>query len=639
MEYVLSNGDLIRNEILSSFKNANSQIKIAMAYFTDKEICNAILEGIDKNIEVQIIISNDIKNEEIISLLDQKANLTVLDTAGYGIMHNKFAIVDNTKLIHGSYNYTYNAFRNNHETLNITDSIELINSYNDIFEKLATNKEMNQINTPTLEKQPAKSSNKDYYLEKFTTELKDHVSQIFDNFDEKQLAELGRSRAKESNCSEEVFMSYIDSALEEVNSSLNKDDQTKTIVKNRLKSSLDRATENIQEELDSKEKLVDTEKQNFEGKMDADIGLKEKDVLAKELELNELNKQINQTNSEISETQNEIDNIDRQIKIKKFWTFPTFLKGAVLLIFLFYLAIFFSSAFWKITFESSVLKQDLIAGITPEEPPLIDANAFFTIKQEKGLTFGIISLFICLIPLLLSSIKLIGAKNKVVKVLVGWVLGVFTIDIVVSILISKHTLELNNLLTGSDNTWSIFDAMGTAEFWLIFIFGSFPLIIAKVILENLFDAYNWSNPELVDREKFVQRKQLTRQLNELKLNLQNFETEKQAQQENLNKLTESLKAIQELKLKGIEDLNTKLLTLKERFAEQRKNLMETYNSFLSSVESGNKKFLQNLVSGRITVFREGFIQQISSYFSEEETSKRVKSLNSKYENWSIKNFS
>jgi phosphatidylserine/phosphatidylglycerophosphate/cardiolipin synthase-like enzyme len=51
-------------------------------------------------------------------------------------MHNKFAVVDGTILLTGSYNWTASAFRESHENLVVTSERRLVAAFKTRFEKL-----------------------------------------------------------------------------------------------------------------------------------------------------------------------------------------------------------------------------------------------------------------------------------------------------------------------------------------------------------------------------------------------------------------------------------------------------------------------------------------------------------------------
>lgn len=65
MEQVITDGQACKAKIIESISQAKSTIKVAMAYFTDKEIADELISARQKGIEVNIVLSNDITNNEI----------------------------------------------------------------------------------------------------------------------------------------------------------------------------------------------------------------------------------------------------------------------------------------------------------------------------------------------------------------------------------------------------------------------------------------------------------------------------------------------------------------------------------------------------------------------------------------------
>lgn len=640
MERVISNGKEAKDTILKLLEEATIDIKLAMAYFTDKDIANILVKK-SRSLKISCIISDEDVNAEVISSLQSKVKTIIAPRKGFGMMHHKFCIIDNKTLIHGSYNFTYNAARNNSESLNISDSYKLIKDYEEIFLNMQKDIETNNgTGNPTDKSRAAtKSLTNDNYLENFTEELKNHVSQIFDNYNEQEIVSLGKQRAEETTADESVFINYLDSVLEDVKSILYRDDHTKTIIKTKLKSSYDRAIENIEKEQEEGVLLLEKEKNNNEEyKKTSLININEKRK-AIQSELHDMNQRINQINSDKKEYQDEIDNLDIQIKTKKFWTFPTFLKGTFLIILGFYLSFFFASAIWKIFFEESVIMDLLSRGITPQTPPLFDANALTKTFANKGGFFGILGAVFFVVPVLLTSIKLIVPNNKFFEIFFGWIIGVFIIDVVVAILISQHTFEIENLVVGGSDEWSIKEALKSGEFWLIFIFGSLPLFLTKFIIESISNAYNWSNPELVDKERFLKKQQLKRKISELELELENLQLIQEQIQSKFDEIDLEKEELEKELLEIKDKFNQKELQLEEKAIERKKNIREIYNSFLASVDSGGKKFLQNLTNGRITAYKQGWLLFLNGYFAPLEVQKRANRIQLIHDQWIEKNFS
>jgi hypothetical protein len=636
MEQVITDGQACKAKIIESISEAKSTIKVAMAYFTDREIAEELISARKRGVDVQVVLSDDSVNNEIIDRLKARVSLVIFESNGRGIMHHKFCIIDNSLLLHGSYNYTYNATKNNQESLNITDSYNLISEYSNIFDTLT--KDATVTNIYLNEKPIFQPTQDDNYLERFTEQLKNHISQIFDDFNHNEIVEEGRKLAEQNLGAEGVFLAYLDTSLARVNQRLSQEDHTKTLVKIQMNASLENALELNSKTLASDLNLLNNYCNEKKSIFQTQIDTLQNRVKEKQEVYNKINTDAYKIRATITELNDEIDNLDRQIVVRPFWTFPTILKLFLTTIFFLYLSLFFSSAIWKIFFEESEVLKLLSRGITPESPPLFDANALMKIFSKKGVFYGAIAALFFLVPVLLTSIKLLSNKNKFIEIAVGWIIGIFAIDVVVAILISQHTFEIKRLLVGGSEKWELRNAFATGEFWLIFIFGALPLFLTKILIENIWLAYNKSNPESVDREKTLLRNSKRRNLSEqqqayevLKMRLDTLTSEIDELKTNITKKEDEKNEINSYE-------NNKKLELKERNERRNKNLREVYNSFISSVESGNRQFLKDAVSGRISAFKTGFYQWLNSEYSQVRATQRIESLEVAHRRWEQTNF-
>lgn len=636
MEQVITDGQACKAKIIESISQAKTTVKVAMAYFTDKEIANELIAARQRGAEVNVVLSNDNTNNEIRELLKGKVSLVIFESNGRGIMHHKFCIIDNSLLVHGSYNYTYNANKNNQESLNITDSYSLINEYSNIFETLI--KDATVTNNYLNEKPIFQPTQDDNYLEKFTEQLKNHISQIFDDFNHNEIVEEGRKLAEENGGAESVFLTYLDSSMARVNTKLSQEDHTKTLVKTKMTASLEKAAESNSKDLESDLSLLSNYCNEKKSIFQVQIDTLKNRVKEKQDDYNKINADASKVKSTISELTDEIDNLDRQIVVRSFWTFPTFLKLFLTTLFFAYLSLFFGSAIWKIFFEEAEVLKLLSRGITPESSPLLDANALVKIFTKKGVFYGVIGMLFFLVPVLLSSIKLLSNKNKFIEIAVGWIIGIFAIDVVVAILISQHTFEVKRLLIGGAEKWELGSAFATGEFWLIFIFGALPLFLTKVLIENIWTAYNKSHPESVDREKSLLRNTNKRKLSEKQQEYEVFKVKLDSLTSDIDEFKVNITKFEDEKNEINTYENNKKLELKERNEKRNKNLREIFNSFISSVESGNRQFLKDVISGRISAFKTGYYNFLNNYFATKVATNKIESLETANRNWEKRNF-
>ncbi|RAU84062.1 phospholipase D-like domain-containing protein [Pontibacter arcticus] len=129
----------IREVIIREIKRSEESIKIAMAWFTDKELFDALLErSKKKSIKIELILNNDainINSEIQFEHLFVYGGNVYFPTNEEKLMHNKFCIIDSKKVLNGSFNWTNKANYNN-ENLTIYDDVDFAAKFINEFESL-----------------------------------------------------------------------------------------------------------------------------------------------------------------------------------------------------------------------------------------------------------------------------------------------------------------------------------------------------------------------------------------------------------------------------------------------------------------------------------------------------------------------
>lgn len=132
--------DNIRSILLQNLNKAENTIIVAVYWFTNLELFEALLDKLREGIDVKLIIHNDFINNRNNGLPFQK----FIDNGGEfhfsnneNPMHNKFCVIDGKTLINGSYNWTYYAENKNRENvLLIENEKETIQAFTLEFETL-----------------------------------------------------------------------------------------------------------------------------------------------------------------------------------------------------------------------------------------------------------------------------------------------------------------------------------------------------------------------------------------------------------------------------------------------------------------------------------------------------------------------
>jgi len=118
---------------------ANMHIKVAVAWFTNKDILDSILIKLEEQVQVDLILNNDYVNNSkkginLKKYIDKGGSLYFYDTTK--LMHNKFAIIDNITLLNGSNNWTNFADFKNEENMFICKDSLIVKTYCEQFKYL-----------------------------------------------------------------------------------------------------------------------------------------------------------------------------------------------------------------------------------------------------------------------------------------------------------------------------------------------------------------------------------------------------------------------------------------------------------------------------------------------------------------------
>lgn len=123
--------------VVSQIRKATQTIDIAMYYLSSRQIAQALVRARENNVRVRIVLD---QSQEIESASKSryliKHGLEVRYHLGFGLMHNKFAIIDGASLITGSFNWTLTAEERNEENLLIITDEGVIDKYRERFNYL-----------------------------------------------------------------------------------------------------------------------------------------------------------------------------------------------------------------------------------------------------------------------------------------------------------------------------------------------------------------------------------------------------------------------------------------------------------------------------------------------------------------------
>lgn len=123
--------------IIDAITEAGSTIDVAMYTFTEGDIANALIAAKNRGLEVRVVLDGENVNGTY-SKATYLANngVPVRYETKSGLLHDKFAVIDDSITLTGSFNWTTNAEGRNYENLLIITSLTLASEYAAEFEAL-----------------------------------------------------------------------------------------------------------------------------------------------------------------------------------------------------------------------------------------------------------------------------------------------------------------------------------------------------------------------------------------------------------------------------------------------------------------------------------------------------------------------
>jgi phosphatidylserine/phosphatidylglycerophosphate/cardiolipin synthase-like enzyme len=113
--WVLPDDRKATDRIISLIQSARKTIKVAMFTWTRQDFTQELIQAAKRGVKVETVIdrySGKGASAKIVKTLSQ-AGIPIRLSTGKGLLHHKFAYIDNEILINGSTNWTNNAFKSN----------------------------------------------------------------------------------------------------------------------------------------------------------------------------------------------------------------------------------------------------------------------------------------------------------------------------------------------------------------------------------------------------------------------------------------------------------------------------------------------------------------------------------------------
>ncbi|WP_316738084.1 phospholipase D-like domain-containing protein [Pedobacter aquatilis] len=643
MNDILTTGIEIKQRIISEIQNAKHSIYLAMAWFTDRDIANALIEAKNRNLVIDIILSSNIQNETVKKMF-REANISLhaFETGDErGMMHHKFCLIDNNISINGSYNYSYNASNNNVENIHVSNDLNIYKQFYSEFERLKYNIDhqidVNDLNTKTQdtinkniypllpdkaksdgelslhEVSNDKNNAKEHAILEFTKVLDSMIAAEIGNFDRTLLRKQGYERSKFNNGDHQVLTKALDTVYSVFINDIDVVDDKKkrllTKIDEQEVKSINSLGENLSLQLDTLQIASENDILNSKSKI---ISLKsdseKNDQKSKELKNIKIvyhEKLINEIKDKIRLAQREFI----QPKFKWYEFIPVIFANICLTVYLF---IFYSSACYILLFAVEDSKEARNLGLDAMPMEIFNPKALSLTIEKGGSGILFIFLFVS-IPIFCALIKLFTKKQWIIITM--FIVGIFLIDTAIAYKVSSALYQMKYDSGETNEIWKIKMAFTDPNFYLVFLLGAFGLIMLKFAFEKLMNIFEERNPDIATLKNDllisqhyediqIQDEKIILIQNDIHL-LENTNISIDAQ----IKITETVLNSLPNKLNQLKEINKKDLVTGTQ------HIQDIATIYKSHIENDNLPISVDSLRDRINIFLEGWNDYLHEQYS------------------------
>ncbi|MCS5488862.1 phospholipase D-like domain-containing protein [Algoriphagus limi] len=649
-DFIFDNQEIF-DRLSMELNKAEKTIKVAAAWFTDPDLLEILVKKAKEGVSVDVIISDNVNNEKLdfSELTRSGGEVLKVKNTGYGMMHQKYCIIDNRIAIHGSYNWSVNARTNNDESITITDIPSMVNKMNDHFEKIKSRGEIVSTSKPkglkawinNLISKPngfdsssneEQKENEDSFAEQsgasdleLNQEEKDKLEyqRVLDSmiaaevsdFDRQLLKQEGYERSRLNNGDHQILSSALDSVysvfINEINVVEDKKNRLKSKINEHEVRTIDAANEKFELNKKTLEVQFSAKEENIIKKSNTIASIIEslRNNIKKihDIEIKEIERKKEVINQKIKEI--EIQFVKPALRWFELIPFSILFFGI-----LGYLIVFYSSAAYILIFSEADAKTAELNGAQILPPDIFNPDAI-NLSLDKG--FGgiaIVFLFV-FIPLSLSLIDVFLTDLKKSWAFFWSLFLIILVDVFIAFRVAKSIHEIKYLSGQINEPWEGINAFSDVNFYLVFILGALGLLMFKLIYKKLISFFEERNPDIDKQQKKKIVTQLKDEIEDLNLRIKEFNNqiaEKEDQiifHENEVNLLDTVKGfLPSQKAMAFEKLETEL-NLKIQ------NIKSITAIYLSHIDNDKLPISMDSINDRINIYLEGWSNYLHEIYA------------------------
>lgn len=604
----------IQHELLK----AESQIILATGWFTDEDLFNILSDKLEQHVSIEIIIADNQDNEKLDfeQLVAKGASVYKIKSNGYGTMNQKFCVIDKRIALHGSYNWSVNAKKNNHESIISTNHRETINS---LIENFNTIKQgiIEQKSTPAINytitvtdpevpeegplNQPLKAETE------FQKVLDSMIAAEIGNFDRKMLREQGFLRCSANNGDHQVLHKAFDTLYSVFINDIDViDDKKKRLITKieeyRIKSQ-DALGKQCEIQVNGLERESAVAKNNLEIKtihLSAEIESATKSI--KEISENKM-PPVEKENSELDKQIKETEHASVKPIFKWYEFIPAIIFNLALLC---YLLIFYSSAAYILLFSVEDAKIQEAQNIPVAPAQIFNPEALTQVLDKTGTASFFIFLFV-FIPLAFAIVDhFVSPKWKFTVAVLSFIFGIVVLDGTIAYKVTEAVYASNYAQGNVDVPWKANMVFTDTNFYLVFVFGASGLLLFKLTFKKLMNVFEERSPDIIARRNQLKAKHLREEMSVNSNKLLILREHTSSLEINVTKLRAEIKQT-DIELRDLPiRLNQELQLKRTQLLKDSENIDRIAAIYTMHIQSDKLPVTIDALKDRMNIFLEGW---------------------------------
>jgi hypothetical protein len=630
----------IQSRIIDKLHSAEENIRVAVAWFTDKEIIKQLEEISLRGVKIEIIIADNEHNRgvDFTSLTDKGVVVHFYPTKGYGVMHHKFCIIDEKFLINGSYNWTVNARTNNGENIQISSDQESIEKFKVEFNELKLRAlGLSRANAEVkVEKPQTEIEKKTIEIEEdFAEEWNIYLNSKVSNYDKSLLEKTGKIAAENTHGNPDVIPNKMNKIYQSIVEDTEVDKKEIERLRVRLENKIDNYQNIHQQEAEEKKATIglSTEAQ----RRTLTLRIQNSEELINKLNNNKNNFHHNK----IPDSETKIPQFEKEIEDAKLDLTPpplrrrVWLEAGILTLLTGYLFLFYSSIIYTILYGREDAMNFMANYGKLPEMEIFNSEAL-SLAMERGWSTVIFISFFTILPIVFGFL-FHGIKKKWIF-RYSYLLAAIILDGLLAYLIAKNVYLIDYQAGMESEIWEWQKVFNMARFWIVLVLGAVPYLAWGALFEHI-------NSQLDNKSRSVHYFRIKKRIEILKEKIENeklkIEQYKQevtdidnqiiAEESNILQCNTDINHLEYEQKMKYDQISQDLNLLQQKLGNQR-------DKILTYLDSDQVPVSKNIFKERVTTFMSGWEDWLYSYYNNELADKKFTEAQNEVENWTNQTF-